>query len=282
MELRDLFVAAVALTLGGMMLYTAALNEGWCFQMKVARMIEDFMEGEMADIMTEVMKSPEIIKYLYPVAPARTITVEAQLPGGTEIYPYEKLSRMIEAEDTFAAATCYCRHHAFLTDKPCQVPGIPEASCLMFGPWADYIVDRGFGKRISREETGEILRAAERAGLVHNVGNYRDKAMFVCNCCGCCCQFLHTLKKHDNRAFLAFSNFRVALDAGTCSGCGDCIDRCQMEALRLENGTVSALLERCIGCGNCVSACSVGSLSMVRRSSQQPPESTGELVEFGM
>ena len=41
MELRDLFVATVALTLGGMMLYTAALNEGWCFQMKVARMIEE-------------------------------------------------------------------------------------------------------------------------------------------------------------------------------------------------------------------------------------------------
>ena len=43
MELRDLFVAAVALTLGGMMLYTAALNEGWCFQMKVARIIEKSM-----------------------------------------------------------------------------------------------------------------------------------------------------------------------------------------------------------------------------------------------
>jgi hypothetical protein len=41
MELRDLFVATVALSLGAMMVYTAAFNEGWCFQLKVARMIEE-------------------------------------------------------------------------------------------------------------------------------------------------------------------------------------------------------------------------------------------------
>lgn len=41
MELRDLFVASVAMTIGGMMLYTSILNEGWCFQMKVARVIAE-------------------------------------------------------------------------------------------------------------------------------------------------------------------------------------------------------------------------------------------------
>ena len=41
MELRDLFVATVAMTIGGMMLYTSILNEGWCFQMKVARVIAE-------------------------------------------------------------------------------------------------------------------------------------------------------------------------------------------------------------------------------------------------
>ena len=41
MELRDVFVASVALTIGGMMVYTSVLNEGWCFQMKIARVIEE-------------------------------------------------------------------------------------------------------------------------------------------------------------------------------------------------------------------------------------------------
>ena len=41
MEIRDLFVATVAMSLGGMMIYSSILNEGWCLQMKVARVIEE-------------------------------------------------------------------------------------------------------------------------------------------------------------------------------------------------------------------------------------------------
>ena len=48
MELRDLFVATVAMTIGGMMVYTSILNEGWCFQMKVARVIAETKGRENA------------------------------------------------------------------------------------------------------------------------------------------------------------------------------------------------------------------------------------------
>lgn len=36
---RDYFVAFVAFGLGAMMLYSAILNEGWCFQMALARKV---------------------------------------------------------------------------------------------------------------------------------------------------------------------------------------------------------------------------------------------------
>lgn len=41
MDLRDIFVAFVAITLGGTMLYASIINEGWCFQMRIAQAIED-------------------------------------------------------------------------------------------------------------------------------------------------------------------------------------------------------------------------------------------------
>lgn len=41
MEIRDLFVASVALTLGVIMVYSSILNQGWCFHLKVARVIEE-------------------------------------------------------------------------------------------------------------------------------------------------------------------------------------------------------------------------------------------------
>ncbi len=43
MEIRDLFVAIVALILGGMMLHAAILDQGWCFRMSIARRIDEAM-----------------------------------------------------------------------------------------------------------------------------------------------------------------------------------------------------------------------------------------------
>jgi hypothetical protein len=42
MNERDLLVAAVSIGLGLLMTYSAARNEGWCFQMTFARAIEKF------------------------------------------------------------------------------------------------------------------------------------------------------------------------------------------------------------------------------------------------
>ncbi len=249
---------------------------------KVARMMEDFMEGEMGDLMRETLKDPEVAKQLIPTPPARTITVEQELPQGTQIYPFEKLTELVEKEDYFGVAKCYCRHHAYLIDQPCQVEGVPEYSCMVFGRTAEYVVDRGFGKQISKEEAYEILRASEKAGLVHNTNNFIDGTIFVCNCCGCCCGFLKTIKKFDSNAMLAFSNFEVQANREECVGCGDCIDRCQMEALSLVDDLISVEAARCIGCGNCATVCPTECLVMVRRSGAAPPASRGAGQPLGM
>lgn len=249
---------------------------------KIARMLKEFMEGEMREIMDAVMKDPEMVKQMMPDAPARIITVESQLPQTTEIYPYEKLSAMIERETCFSAAVCYCRHHKYLLDDPCKIKGVPRYSCLLVGEAADYAIDRGFGKRITKEEAQEILLQCEKAGLMHNVGNYSDRAFFVCNCCGCCCEFLATAKRAQSNAVLEYANFVIQVNPLTCSGCGECIDRCQMGALRLENGVICVEENMCFGCGNCVAVCVTGSLSMVRRRKLAPPEAKEKLSQMGL
>jgi NAD-dependent dihydropyrimidine dehydrogenase PreA subunit len=81
---------------------------------------------------------------------------------------------------------------------------------------------------------------------------------------------------------VAQANFVVAADTETCTGCGDCIDRCQLEALSLEGDLVSVDEELCVGCANCVPACPTESLSMVRRADEVPPESKDTLYRLGM
>ena len=249
---------------------------------KVAKMLKDFIEGEMRDLMDPILKDPELMKQMMPEAPARIITVESLLPETTEIYSYEKLSEMLDRETIFSAATCYCRHQKYLLDEPCKIEGLPKHSCLLVGEGADYAIDRGFGKRITREEAQEIVELSEKAGLMHNVGNYRDKAFFVCNCCGCCCEFLDTAKRAGNNTVLEYANFIVKVDEETCTGCGDCIERCQVEALSLEGEVISVNENMCFGCANCVSVCPTESLSMVRRRELEPPEAKDRLSQMGL
>ena len=221
---------------------------------KTARMMHDFSKT-LEGLWFEALKDPEMAKQFVPQAPARTITVQKELPPGTEIYPFEKLAELVDKEESFAASACYCRHHAYLVDEPCKLEDVPERACLSFGKTADFVADRQFGHRISKEECLQILKEAEKAGLVHNANNNVGGLGFFCNCCGCCCGFLKMLREHDVKAMLALSNFQLAIDEETCTGCGDCIDRCQMEALSLEGEVVTVRIDHCVGCGNCVSVC---------------------------
>lgn len=257
---------------------------------KIARMFEELMKN-MGKLMSAAKKDakpakdemPKPVKAKTPKPPIRTVTVEKELPAGSEIYPYEKLTELIERESSFAAAKCYCRHHDYLVDKPCKVEGVPEYSCLAVGRMADYVAERKFGKRITREECLNIVEAAEQAGLVHNVGNSLDQTSIICNCCGCCCGILKILRKVGNMAMLAYSNFEVAIDQESCSGCEDCLARCQMQALRMNGGQVVTVnKDRCIGCGNCVTACPTECLSMVRRKHDKPPVVGNKIVGFGV
>ncbi len=247
---------------------------------KVALMMHEFMES-MEGMMAEAMSNPEMIKELMSEPVARTITVEKELPSGVEIFPFEKVTELVNEADSFAASVCYCRHHAFLIDSPCRVKEVPAYSCLSYGKVADFVVDRKFGNRISKQESLEILEATEKAGLVHNTNNFTGDLVFVCNCCGCCCGFLKMLKKYNAKSMLASSNFGLAIDQESCSGCGDCLERCSMEALSLADEVVAVDDDSCIGCGNCVSVCPTETLSMVRRSDTRPPEAGASFGGLG-
>lgn len=47
----------------------------------------------------------------------------------------------------------------------------------------------------------------------------------------------------------------VKFDREKCEGCGTCIDKCPMHAIRLRDGKAVILEERCIDCGECIRTC---------------------------
>ena len=47
----------------------------------------------------------------------------------------------------------------------------------------------------------------------------------------------------------------VLLDEKLCKGCTNCIKKCPMEAIRVQNGKARILNDKCIDCGECIRTC---------------------------
>jgi electron transport complex protein RnfB len=205
----------------------------------------------------------------------RTIPVERSLSTELKALPYEKVAQLVDVQKKFAVAPCICRRESKMVGEGCDKP---EETCLVFGVAADYYERNGLGRVIDKEETLEILQRAEEAGLVLQPSNARE-IVNICCCCGCCCQVLKNLKRYPKPASYFSASFVAKINPDTCQGCGICIERCQMGALRLEGDQALLDPDRCIGCGLCVSTCPTESLRLVRKPDTEQPEVPRNVVD---
>ena len=196
----------------------------------------------------------------------RVIPIEEEIEGSTEIEPYEKVSQIIDSNTRFAVAECICRKERRMAGNGCDK--LLEA-CMSFGPAADFYIENGLGREISKKEARQILQKAEEDGLIHCSSNTAGNKTFICNCCGCCCKVLTQVTKYGNPQAVARSNYYATKDQETCTTCGTCVERCQVNAIQIENDYTVIDRDRCIGCGLCVSTCPTGSITMVHKSPQE-------------
>ena len=192
----------------------------------------------------------------------RVIPVEKEVEGSTEIEPYEKVSQIIDSNTRFAVAECICRKERRIAGDGCDK--LLEA-CMSFGPMADFYIENGLGREISKEEARQVLQKAEEDGLVHCSPNHAGNKLFICNCCGCCCKALAVAITYGNPKAITRSNYYAARDEETCTACGICVERCPANAVRVDDDHTVIDRDRCIGCGLCVSTCPTESITMVHK-----------------
>lgn len=77
----------------------------------------------------------------------------------------------------------------------------------------------------------------------------------------------------------ADSSFIMRLNEEECIGCGECVERCQVDAIAMEDDRVVHNTQRCIGCGLCISTCPSGALQLVFRDvAPIPPRTLSDLT----
>jgi ferredoxin/DNA-binding MarR family transcriptional regulator len=206
----------------------------------------------------------------------RTIPINRELVAKWPVAPYEDVLKIIDEQEVIAVAPCVCRTKSGLLDESC---GKPLETCFMFGAQGKYYVDNLMGRFIDKQEAKKIIKQNDEAGLVMQPINSR-KIGVMCSCCGDCCEMLGSLKRQPVPAAAVKSNYFASVDADACSGCETCLDRCQMEAITVEDDQAAIDLDRCIGCGLCVTTCTTQAMQLVKKAidkQYRPPKSGAEI-----
>jgi ferredoxin len=189
----------------------------------------------------------------------RTIPVHKSLDASRNVAAFDDATEILKKMNLIVVTDCICRKQKGLIDQSCDKP---LETCFMFGTMAQYYLDNQMGRRIDTNEAIQILSDAQAAGLVTQPATAQNPGG-MCNCCGDCCGVLRALNQHPRPADLVFSNYVAMMDQELCVGCQTCIDRCQMNALVMNDQDRADINpDRCVGCGLCVTTCPSGALSL--------------------
>lgn len=192
------------------------------------------------------------------------------------VLPFDQMEEVIKRATVIAVAHCPCRVAADLLERRrCQHP---LEVCLKYDELATYVIERRMGREITKSEALEIIWKSEEAGLVHMVDNAREEIKHTCNCCGCCCWSVGTLKRRRvPRDVLVATYFIRETDEHECAGCGKCVDICPVDAITMEGDYPRVDTDWCIGCGLCLRPCTTSAAILKRKTPSIPPGDFGEL-----
>lgn len=170
----------------------------------------------------------------FPVGtgPMRVIPIESAIDGESKRASYEEISKYLNENTLFSVSDCSCRTAREVQGEGCG--HLKEDMCIQLGDAAEYYIRTNRGREITREEAFEIIKKAEGNGLMHNIPNVDGPGHThaICNCCGCGCLALRNANMWTNHDFVR-SNYTVKIDEEKCVACGECVEVCPTNALKL-------------------------------------------------
>lgn len=162
----------------------------------------------------------------------RVIPIEKAIMGETRRASYEEVSHFLNENMIFSVSDCSCRTAREALGQGCG--HLKEDMCIQMGHAAEYYIRTGRGRQITREEAFEIIKRAEENGLMHQIPNTDGpgRTHAICNCCGCSCFSLRTAEMFLNTDMVR-SNYVSRVDTEKCMACGECVENCPVNALKL-------------------------------------------------
>ena len=162
----------------------------------------------------------------------RVMPVMSAIENDSRTASYDEVATLIENASAISVGPCSCRRARRLMGEGCG--HLEEDMCMYLNENAINYSNTGAHRLVSKEEAYEILLRAEDNGLVHEINQTPgfEDATAICNCCGCSCFALRIAEMFRSKNAIR-SNFVARVDKEKCVACGQCVENCQTNALRL-------------------------------------------------
>ena len=162
----------------------------------------------------------------------RVMPVMSAIENNTHAASYDELTTIIDNAKAISVGPCSCRRSRRLMGEGCG--HLEEDMCIYLDDNAINFSKNGEHRLVSKEEAYEILKRAEDNGLVHDVNQAPgfDGVTAICNCCGCSCYALRITELFRSPEAVR-SNFIARVDKDKCVACGQCVENCQPNAVKL-------------------------------------------------
>ena len=162
----------------------------------------------------------------------RVMPVMSAIENNTKTASYDEIATLIENATAISVGPCSCRRSRRLMGEGCG--HLEEDMCMYLNDNAINYSKTGAHRLITKEEAYEVLRRAEDNGLVHEINQTPgfEDASAICNCCGCSCYALRIAEMFRSKNAIR-SNYVARVDKEKCVACGQCVENCQTNAVRL-------------------------------------------------
>ncbi|MBM6998858.1 4Fe-4S binding protein [bacterium] len=220
-----------------------------------------------------------------------SVPCDKDVVADDRVLPCNDWEEMLDRYDTICVLPCICS----LTDNVSAGADVPPIGseelkefrnvfeseavdgqghhlerCLGFGEEAEYYLERGLARKISKDEAREIIQRNIDEGLVMQMG-YTRNSEILCSCHSACCKVLSGYAMLGPDVFpqlpisVNCSNYLLNYDRDACIQCGACVERCPMHAISMDDTNHPAVNALCVRCGQCGLVCPVHARTLSAR-----------------